>query len=234
MDTDIGIYALYFQQLLNPEILLETGSSSKHRILKIARLCEEIGPDCCQALPALHAFTGSDYTSVFHGIGKVKAFKIMADSNEFVELFKRIGDHFEYDATTFSGIEKFVCQMYASPQCNDVNEARYIKFCTKQKATEPQRLPPTRDALLLHCKRVSYATAVIKRSLQNSPAIPRPYDGYGWELEDGRLEIKWMLLPPAPDARNVSFLISPMLSSTSTSSASGSTATVAAEVCTLP
>ena len=156
---------MYFQNLLRPEIYLETGSSSNHRILKISGFCNKIGSDCCKALPALHAFTGNDYTSAFHGMGKIKAFNIMCESPKFVELFKRIGNHFEYDASTFTGIEKFVCRMYAISQCNDVNEARYIKFCAKQKASEPQRLPPTRDALLLHCKRVSYVTAVIKRSL---------------------------------------------------------------------
>ena len=199
VDSDIGIYALYFQQFLTPEILLEIGSSANHRILKISGFCQEIGLDCCQALPALHAFTGNDYTSAFHGIGKIKAFNIMVKSPDFINLFKRIGNHFHYDASTFNGIEKFVCNLYAVSQCTDVNEARYVKFCAKEKATEPQRLPPTRDALLYYCKRVSYVTAVIKRSLENNPIIPAPYDGYGWDLVDGKLEIKWMLLPPAPD-----------------------------------
>ncbi|MFK2344793.1 hypothetical protein ACIXNK_11585 [Bacteroides fragilis] len=40
--------------------------------------------------------------------------------------------------------------------------------------------------------------------------------------------------PPAPPERKVSHLISPSLITTSNSSASGSTATEAAEVCTRP
>ena len=42
------------------------------------------------------------------------------------------------------------------------------------------------------------------------------------------------ILPPAPPDLNVSHLMAPSLISTSNSSASGSTATVAAEVCTRP
>ena len=198
VDSDIGIYALYFHQFLGKKILLETGSSSSHRIIDISSLCKEIGPDCCRVLPALHAFTGNDYTSAFHGLGKVKAYNIMKESPEFIKLFQSMGEHFEFDASTFNLVEKFVCNLYGVGQCSDVNEARYIKFCAKQKATEPQRLTPTRDALLLHCKRVCYSTALVKRSLQNSPRIPRPYDGYGYDLVDGNLEIQWMLLPPRP------------------------------------
>ena len=196
VDSDIGIYALYFHQFLGKKILLETGSSSSHRIIDISALCEEIGPDCCRALPALHAFTGNDYTSAFHGLGKVKAYETMKESPEFIKLFQSMGDHFEFDASTFGLVEKFVCHLFGVSHCNDVNEARYVKFCAKQNAAESQRLPPTRDALLLHCKRVCFSTAIVKRSRQNSPYIPRPYDGYGYDLVDGALEIQWMLLPP--------------------------------------
>ena len=65
------------------------------------------------------------------------------------------------------------------------------------KSPEPQKLPPTRDALLCHLKRVSYATAIVKLSLQQFPPVPTP-NGCGWELKEGELEIVWMLPKPAP------------------------------------
>ena len=96
--------------------------------------------------------------------------------------------------------EKFVCSLYGLTQCSNVNEARYVKFCSNTRSAEPHKLPPTRDALLCHCKRVAYVTAVIKRSLERYPDVPRPYDGHGWIMdENGTLQIQWMLLPPAPE-----------------------------------
>ena len=179
-------------------MLVETGTGARRRILKIDEISKELGVNCCKALPGIHAFTGNDYTSAFHGIGKIKAYKTMVESDEFVHAFGKIGEHFDFNAEYFSTIEKFVCTLYGATQCRDVNEARYVKFCSSAKATEPEKLPPTRDALLYHCKRVNYVTAVVKRSLENNPVVPEPHEGYGWSLEDGKLEIKWMLLPPAP------------------------------------
>ena len=73
------------------------------------------------------------------------------------------------------------------------------KFHGKKKTPEPQQLPPTVDALLCHCKRVSYATAIIKQSLVSNPVIPSLGKEFGWSIENDSLETQWMLLPPAPD-----------------------------------
>ena len=64
------------------------------------------------------------------------------------------------------------------------------KFHGKKKTTEPQQLPPTADALLCHCKRVSYATAIIKQSLISNPVIPSLGKEFGWSIENDSLEIQ--------------------------------------------
>lgn len=62
-----------------------------------------------------------------------------------------------------------------------------------------QNLPPTQDALLLHCKRVNYQAAIHQRALQSFMDAPLPM-GYGWELNDEyQLEVTWMTKKPAPD-----------------------------------
>ena len=199
VDTDISIYGLYFQgHFESTKLYIETGSGENLRTLDISAMASALGESTCKVLPALHAFTGNDYTSAFHGIGKVKALKIIIESSKIRKAFKRIGDSFDFNAKYFPVIESFVCQMYGVKTCENVNEARYLKFfSSKSGSTEPQKLPPTRDALLLHCKRVSYVTAIIKRSLENNPDIPSP-DGYGWTKNGESLFIKWSLLPPAP------------------------------------
>ena len=80
----------------------------------------------------------------------------------------------------------------------NTNEARYIKFCSKKKSPEPQQLPPTRDALLCHCKLVWYVASIIKKSLECNPDVPSP-NGYGWIVDDAGMQVVWMLRKPAPD-----------------------------------
>ena len=87
-------------------MLVETGTGARRRILKIDEISKELGVNCCKALPGIHAFTGNDYTSAFHGIGKIKAYKTMVESDEFVHAFGKIGEHFDFNAEYFSTIEK--------------------------------------------------------------------------------------------------------------------------------
>ena len=79
----------------------------------------------CLALPALHAFTGNDYTSAFYGTGKGKAFKIIQESEEFQECFAKFGDSFTFDAALFPTINKFVFKLYGMTSCTTTDEARY-------------------------------------------------------------------------------------------------------------
>ena len=120
----------------------------------------------------------------------------MKNSSEYTAVFQALGSSFTFDADNFQTIETFVSKLYGV-NSNNVDEARYIKFCSKNGVPEPQKLPPTRDALLLHCKRSNYVTAVVKRALENDANIPS-LNNYGWVIEDDELKIKWMLLPPAP------------------------------------
>jgi hypothetical protein len=72
--------------------------------------------------------------------------------------------------------------------CTSVNDARYMKFCTKNKIPEPQQLPPTKDELLLNCQ----------SALTMNIDPPQP-EGQGWLQSDGVLEHKWISQKPAPD-----------------------------------
>ena len=198
VDSDIGIYSLYFHDKIAAKQYIEIGVGNYKRILDVGYIASELGLSMCNSLPALHCFTGNDYTSAFYGVGKVKAFNLLRRFEEFHDTFTQFGNYFLFEASLFASIEVFVCKMYGI-NCANTDEARYKKFCNaKKKLPEPQQLPPTRDALLCHCKRVSYATAIIKKSLTQFPNIPGP-DGYGWMQEGNALKVQWMLRKPAPD-----------------------------------
>ena len=96
---------------------------------------------------ALQAFTGRDYTSAFHRIGKVKAFSILRCCDEYISAFKEVGTNFAYNYEYLPIIEKFACEMYGIKNCSSTNAARYKKFCSSKNVPEPQQLPPTKDAL---------------------------------------------------------------------------------------
>ena len=97
----------------------------------------------------------------------------------------------------FDTINEFVCKLYGVHNCANTDEARYKKFVSGKTTPEPQKLPPTKDALLCHLKRVTYATAMIKKSLEATFQIPSPHEK-GWFVNDDTLEIQWMLRDPAP------------------------------------
>ena len=54
----------------------------------------KLGRDGYLALLALHCFTGNDYTSVFYGIRKAKAWKKMREFDEFINTFKEFDNSF--------------------------------------------------------------------------------------------------------------------------------------------
>ena len=181
VDTDIAVYALYFSDISN--IYIKIGAADRKRILDISKIATVLEENVCRALPALHAFTGNDYTSAFFGIGKGKALKILIDSEEFQLAFGQIGNSYYFDAPLFDVINLFVTKLYGISGCANTDEARYKKFVSGKKTPDPQYLPPTRDALLCHCKRVAYVTAVVKNSSNASHKSPSP-DQKGW-IKDG-------------------------------------------------
>ena len=201
VDSDIAIYGVYFAHKFNSNIYIDIGVGKSKRILDVKAIFSNIGSSIAQALPALHAFTGNDYTSAFHAIGKIKAYKILKKFEHFQYAFGMIGEGFEFDMELFESVQEFVCALYGLKSMADVNEARYVKFCAKKGGMpEPQQLPPTKDELLQHCKRVSYVTAIIKQALELNVEYPSP-QGHGWIITaSGDLEIEWMTQNPAPDS----------------------------------
>ena len=57
----------------------------------ITELADMLTPEICLALPAFHAFTGSDYTAAFLRKGKSKPFKVMESSKKYTEVFTLLG-----------------------------------------------------------------------------------------------------------------------------------------------
>ena len=195
VDSDVGILASYYKNVLSSNLFLQIGSKGKKRILDISEMHERIRKDVSDALPALHALSGCDCTSAFFGIGKQKMYKVVKKYNQFKDVLPRMGGSVHFEMDIFLVIQEMISECYAVKSCKSINDVRYKKFCTKTKAPEPQQLPPTEDELLFHCQRANYATYIWKFALVPNVNFPRP-NGFGWTDVNNQLEIKWMSKKP--------------------------------------
>ena len=112
VDSDIAICALYFALQISISVHIESGTSNQRRCIDIRNIVSEIREEACLALPALHLFTGNDYTGAFYGTGKVKALNILIRSEDRIKTFNAIGDQFTLNAELFPLVEQFVCELY--------------------------------------------------------------------------------------------------------------------------
>ena len=115
---------------------------------------------------------------------------------EFISTFQSFGQTYTVAEVLFRDIQKFVCRLYGQLSTDDVNHARFNLFSIGQFAENT--MPCTKDVLLLHSTRASYQACIWKRSLQPIIAPPVITD-FGWEINEGNVDIKWMTMPTAPD-----------------------------------
>ena len=93
---------------------------------------------------------------------------------------------------------KFICWLYDS-NCTsfDVNELRYNLFCKKNISGD--KLPPTRENLLLHIFRAIYQTYIWKNAHRSLLQLPSPVESKGWVLINGSLNHQYSTKDPAPN-----------------------------------
>jgi len=113
-------------------ILMDCGSGNTRRhidVTQIARALESKQKGLAAAIPGLHAFTGSDFTTAFYRKGKVKALEVLEKDTEG-SLIKFFANLSRKDEPDLKAAEEFVCSLYsAKGAVKDVNEARYAKLC---------------------------------------------------------------------------------------------------------
>ena len=195
-DKDVEVMALYFKWDIQARLYLLKGTKNKSRLIDITAIGDKLGNDICIAMPGLHAFTGSDTTSAFSGKGKVKPLRLIEKNQGHCETMKRIGNSFDIDQSLIESCEIFVSELYGA-LANDINEARYYLFCTRNTTSE--QLPPTKNTLTKHLLRANYQCAIWKAALQSNANIPPP-SGHGYKIENRQLSVDWIGSLPAPIA----------------------------------
>lgn len=214
-DTDILIIALGNMHRMSNKISLwiETGLKFKNtlRYLHVNKIYERLGETMSRALPAYHAFTGSDYTASFARKGKVKPFQIMENDPKIVEIFASLGSSESVSKENINHIEKFVCKMYGRNNLNRVNDVRFDLFMRNYgnraspskdpfdriKNFDSSLMPPCSDTLFCKIKRVNQICALWSFATEPSPMFYKPEEN-GWILIDNTYQIKWFVGPQTP------------------------------------
>jgi hypothetical protein len=140
-------------------------------------------------------YLGCDTTSAFYGKGKKKTWKLMVEKKMF-DGFRQLGSCYFPSSETFQHLEKFVCALYGQDGISHVNEARYRLF--KLGNFSDENLPPNKDCLYHHIRRVNYQTLIWKKSLDAVINAPDPAE-HGWVINNDEIELKWMSIDAAPE-----------------------------------
>jgi len=202
-DTDVLVLLVSYAATVSTHLIFETGTGNNRRLVDVTGIAEALDSSLGTALPALHAFTGCDYTSSFVRRGKVKPFQIMAMNEDFTETFGQLGLSDTVDEDTQKVIEQFVCAIYGKPLYRDVNKLRYDLFKARYQPKSAKKtfmidegidmslLPPCRSSLKMHIMRTNYVTTIWKQAHVAEPKLQSP-DGSGWKIDQtGNITVEW-------------------------------------------
>ena len=206
-DTDIAVILLYHCSKFDATLWMDVGVASIHNrcYISITRIYELLGPQLCTSLPGFHALTGSDYTFAFVRKGKIRPFKILAQSTEYQRAFRCLSSGRTISLSTITILQKFTSVMYGAKanRYTTLNSYRYQKFVetcgpkekgqhplSKLKGIDSSSLPPCEAEVNTHIKRASFVANMWARAdknlLQQHPAKEN-----GWEITNGHYQLIW-------------------------------------------
>ena len=203
-DTDVLVIFLYQAIYIAAHIWMDVGHSGTNtrRYIDVSALARRLGVDLCNALPAIHAFTGCDYTAAFMRKGKARPFDVAERSDKFLAAFSELGTSSDISTSVTDAVEEFVCILYGKPSLKNVDDVRFAIFREKYaptnrndpleriKGADPSLLPPSKPVLLQKIRRTNYVASIWKNARLSEPATFEP-TGNGWVLLDGQYAIHW-------------------------------------------
>ena len=121
-DSDVFFILLHHTPALSCTILFDTGTGNNKRLINMTELVADFTQEYCTALTALHAFTHSDSTSAFKGIGKVKPIKLLQKHPRFQNVLAKLGEEWDVSDDVIAGLEAFTCVIYGRSRVTSVDE----------------------------------------------------------------------------------------------------------------
>ena len=205
-DTDVFILLIYHvsNHTTSSTVWMDFGLSSNNtrRYINISQLVDHLPQDVIDALPALHAFTGSDYTASMMNKGKLKALELMMKSDIYTQAFAGLGNSDCVHSTNLVDIERFTCALYGMRKLRNINDVRFAMFQQKYAPRKrdaplnkilginPSSMPPCQSVLINKIHRTNYVACLWRRATLPTPCTMKA-EAHGWSLENGTYKIKW-------------------------------------------
>ncbi len=137
-DTDVLVTLFNYVGKYSLNVWMDVGlrSSNNRRCIEVNKLGSVLGHSICDAFPAVHAFTGCDYTAAFVCKVKVRPFSLVQKSTLFLKAIAALGESQDVTPETESAIESYVCAMFGKLGLCDFESIRYSIFRTKFAPTD--------------------------------------------------------------------------------------------------
>ena len=205
-DADVLCIALGIRKQLSCDhhIWLEVGHYTDNtlRYIDVDKIHDTLGESVCNALPALHVFSGSDYTTAFNKKGKTRPLKLLKDNIDMQNVFSALGSEENVDTTIQDVIELFVCLWYSQPKkVNKLADARLNCFLrsytTKKNAFQSVKgcdaslMPLCQPVLLQKIKRTNLVMSIWKYAHLSTPPTILDPERNGWTLIANKYCPKW-------------------------------------------
>ena len=202
-DTDvIAISIATSSALQHCELWVAFGHGTRRRYIPCHLIARQLGEEASKALLFMHALTGCDTVSAFHGIDKKTAWSVWQSMPYLTPVFASLARApSQVTPEDMEHIERYTEILYqrTSP-LSHINEARKQMFAAGNRRIE--NIPPTQEALKQHVKRAVYQAGYIwGQSLIGVPEMPSP-SSWGWERADEQSPWTpfWTTLPEASKA----------------------------------
>ena len=178
-----------------------TSISMVSGVKQIEPIWRSLGPDRSKALLGLHAFSGTDNTGRFAGIGKKTWMKLFIHSNDaIVEALTSLCVEEDISENIVLVLAKFVCEAYQPKgvHIESIPELRWHMFC--KHMAESDKLPPTLGALRKHIARAHLQAYVWGHATVHHQKLLDPLENGYHKVNAEGLTPTITDLPPAPDA----------------------------------
>ena len=198
-DSDIFFILLHHAFEIKSNILFDTGSGNKKRLINVSKKARELGQSQCSALLSLHGLTGCDTASSFKSIGKVKPLKVLKKFPKIENSLSNLGESWDMETQHVNEIEHFICSVYGFPRFKKIDELRFHILQRKcenngqldaTKNIDLANIPPCSSSLKQHLKRSNYQVKIWKLAIENFPEIPDPSQ-HGWKMGGVSMEPIW-------------------------------------------
>jgi len=113
---------------------------------------------------------------------KSKPLKLLQRSPEFSSCFGSRRKSWELSPELFKDIETFTCKLdLPSSDCDDIDECRYLMFCTQTGEVDSSQLLPCCDTLYQHTLRANYQAAIWRQCMEQNMNVPDPVE-FRWHM----------------------------------------------------